>query len=75
MAAVAEGRASAEGSTQVRMDKGKRPMVETDEENYGTDEEDDEEVNLGTDDLQFILNRMFETRKLCMSKKKKTCNR
>jgi hypothetical protein len=67
MEAVVAGQAGAEQSGEVRVDKGKRPMVETDEKNYRTDEEGDEEVNLGTDDLHFVLNRMFETRKLYMS--------
>jgi hypothetical protein len=74
MEAVADGRAGAEQSRQVRVDKGKRPMVETDEENYGTDEEGDEQVNLGADDLQFILNMMFETRKLYMSNQENFIN-
>jgi hypothetical protein len=50
-------------ASEVRVDKGKRPVVETDEETYGTGDEGDEEVNLSPDDFHFVLNRMFETRK------------
>jgi hypothetical protein len=62
-AGVAVDGSCAGPSRNVRVDKGKRPMVETEEENYGTDEEGDEEVNFSPDDLHFVLNRMFQTRK------------
>jgi hypothetical protein len=54
-AGVVAAGAGAGPASEVLMDKGKRPMVETDE--------GDEEVDLSPDDLHFVLNRMFETRK------------
>jgi hypothetical protein len=62
MAGVVTDGSGAGPASQVRVDKGKRPVVEMDDENYGTEDEGDEEVNLSPDDFHFVLNRMFETR-------------
>jgi hypothetical protein len=64
MPAVAGDGTRAEPSTHAPVDKGKWPLVDTEEENYISDEEGGEKVNLSPDDLNFILNRMFETRKI-----------
>jgi hypothetical protein len=60
---VAADIAGAVEASETQMDKGKRPMIDMDEEIYGTEDEGDEQVNLSPDDIHFILNRMFETRK------------
>jgi hypothetical protein len=75
MPAVAGDGTRAEPSTHARVHKGKRPLVDKEEENYVSDEEGDEEVNLSPDNPNFVLNRMFETHKIHaianMAKKKK----
>jgi hypothetical protein len=60
---VAADIAGAVPGSETQMDKGKRPMIEMDEGMCGTEDEGDEQVNLSPDDIHFVLNRMFETRK------------